>query len=419
MTPDHDIKPGPITACHVCGSSELRTVIDLGHQPLCDSMVTETTLAEPEVTYPLRLLRCVECSLAQLDYVVPGDVVFHPEYPYRSGITAELVEYQTASAKSLAERHQLPKGSLVVDVGSNDGTMLAAFKQLGMRVLGVEPTNIAQLARQAGVDTLQEFFTEKLAEEIVRDYGQASLIVSTNTYAHIASLGEVVRGVARLLSDSGVFVTENHNLLDVLQKGQFDTIYHEHLRTYSLKSLLRLYSFYDFTLVHAERVSRYGGNLRAHAKKGQGHAVSANVMTLLEEEEEFGISTEKPYEAFRQRAEKSAEDLLKLTLGARSEGKSLVGISCPGRCVTLLNYAGITERLMPYIAEQPTSLKLGMYLPGKHIPIVDNSRLTDDQPDIAVLLAWHYADPIMKQWRERGLRSRFVVPLPDVSFIDD
>jgi len=416
---NHDISPGHITRCQVCGSEELDLVIDLGHQPLCDALLSDEQLNEPEITYPLRFIRCAECSLGQIDYVVPGEVVFPREYPYRSGITRELVEYQLSAAEDLIQRHRLAQDSLVIDIGSNDGTLLRGFKDRGMRVLGVEPTNVAKIAIKDGIDTVQGFFTEELAEKFVAERGRAPLMTCTNTFAHMASLGTVVRGVERLLTDDGVFVTENHNLLDIVTTGQFDTIYHEHLRSYSLRSLIRLYEHYDFTVVHAERVSRYAGNLRVHARKGRGRQQTDAVGSLLAEEEQAGLYDSALYESFRENARCAAADLLTMALEARRAGKSFVGNSCPGRCSTLLNYAGITRDLMPYLAEQPTSLKLGLHLPGKHIPVVDNQILIDQQPDYVVLLAWHYAEPIMEQLRARGLRSKFVIPLPEVQVIDD
>lgn len=415
---NHDIKPGPLECCQICGSDDLQLVMDLGHQPLCDSLLTASQLNEPETFYPLRQQRCPVCSLAQIDYIVPGEAVFHPDYPYRTGVTKELVAYQAELADRLIKEYSLGPRSLVVDIGSNDGTLLQGFARQGIRVLGVEPTNVAQIAREAGIDTTQEFFTEELAVQLREQYGPASLIVSTNTFAHMANLGDVIRGVERLLTDTGAFVTENHNLLDIIRTGQFDTIYHEHLRSYSLKSLLCLYSFYNFTVIHAEHATRYGGNLRVHVMKGRSRKVRSSVLELLAEEEAARLYDEPLYASFRQRGEEAKDRLMEFALNAKASGRSFVGNSCPGRSVTLLNYAGMSQDLMPYIAEQPTSLKLGLHLPGKHIPIVDNRRLIEEQPDYVVLLAWHLAEPIMKLLRARGLRSQFVVPLPDFRVVE-
>jgi len=345
-------------------------------------------------------------------------MVYHRDYPYRSGVTKELVEYQTESSKATVEEFDIEPGSLVVDIGSNDGTLLKGFKSQGMRVLGVEPTNIAQIANDAGTETIQEFFTEDLAQEIVKDYGHASVVTATNVFAHMTTLGEVTRGIEVLLKKGGLFVCEVHYLLEIIRGNQYDTIYHEHLRSYSLKSIISLLEMYDFTVVDARQVNRYGGSLRVYAAKGKNQPVRDSVKNLLMAEEAFGLYRAETYENFRQKVEQSRHDLVSLAFDAAAKGQSFVGNSCPGRSSTLLNYCGIDRSLMPYIAEQPTSLKLGLFLPGKHIPVVDNEILIREQPDYVVLLAWHYWEPISEQLRERGLKSRLVLPLPELRILE-
>lgn len=418
-TPSHDIAPGPVTACQITGSTNLELVIDLDHQPLCDSLLTEEGLQQPEATYPLRLYCCPDSGLAQLDYAVDASVVYHPDYPYRSGITKELETYQRAFAADVVDKLGTAEGSLCIDIGSNDGTLLTGFKKRGMRALGVEPTNIAKIAiEENGIETIQAFFTEELARNIAADHGRAKIVTATNVFAHMNTLGEVMRGITALLDGDGVFITESHYLLDVFDKGQFDTVYHEHIRTYSLKSLVALFAYYDMEVFDVQRAERYGGNIRAYACRRGTRSIATAVPELLRLEEDSQLFSPQTYAAFRQRVSDNRDRLMSLAFDARSKGQSFVGNSCPGRCSTLLNHYGMTRDLMPYIAEQPTSLKLGMYLPGKHIPIVNNERLLREQPDYVVLLAWHYARPIAEQLRARGLRSKFVTPLPDFAVLD-
>jgi len=415
---EHNVKPGVLKQCQICGSPNLELVIDVGHQPLCDSLLTKEQLDQPEVYYPLRLLRCPSCTLAQLDFVVDGSKVYHQNYPYRTGVTAELVDYQLAMADDLTTRYGLGSGSLVVDIGSNDGTLLKGFKQRGTRVVGVEPTNIAKIAQASGVETINSFFNETIAGDIVANHGGADLITASNVFAHMAPLGDVVRGIRALLKPNGVFVLENHYLVDVLEKTQYDTIYHEHIRTYTLKSLTTLFSYYGMTVFDAERVSRYGGNIRAHVSKDKSREPETSVGALLRMEEETGLDRPAVYERFRERAVESRIRLLDFAVDASNKGKRFVGNSCPGRANTLLHYCDIGTGLMPYIAEQPASLKKGLYSPGKHIPVVDNSILFEQQPDYVVLLAWHYAGPISADLRRRGLKSKLIQPLPQCSVLD-
>jgi hypothetical protein len=416
--PSHDLAPGRVRRCQVCGSVNLEPVIDLGHQALSDSLLSPAQLDEPETTYPSRFVRCIDCSLGQIDYVVDPATVFHPEYPYRTGITRELTTHQRSVAAAIIAQYGLKPKSLVIDIGSNDGTLLSAFQEQGMRVLGVEPTNIAKIANENGIETIQSFFTEDLAGRIAETQGHAAVITATNVFAHIAPLGNVLRGIEKLLDANGVFISENHYLLDIIRDVQFDTMYHEHLRSYSLKSLVTLFGFYDFTVVDAERVDRYGGSIRVVAAKGRGRTPSARIGRMLAEEEAFGLYGNAVYDKFVQRTTKAKRDLLTLAVDAKARNLRFVGNSCPARASTLLNYCRLDRDLMPYIAEQPTSLKLHKHLPGLHTPIVDNEILFREQPDYVVLLAWHIWRPIAEDLRRRGLRSKFIVPLPDVRVAD-
>ena len=416
---DQDVKPGRLDRCQITGSSELNLVIDLGHQPPCDSLLTAEMLNQPEKTYPLRLMHCPESGLAQLDYVVDGSEIYYPDYPYRSGISRPLEVYQRAFADGIVKRFAISAGALCVDIGSNDGTLLTGFKRHGCRALGVEPTNIARIARSENdIETIQQFFTEALAHDIVRDYGRAQVITMTNVFAHMASLGEVMRGLVQLLDGDGVFVTESHYLLDVLEKNQFDTVYHEHIRTYSLKSLLRLFSDYGMEVFDVERAERYGGNIRAYVARKGLYPVSAAVGELRELEDRVGLHTQEAWNQFRRRVLDNRDRFMEFMYQARRQGRSLIGNSCPGRASTLLNYYGVTPDLMPYIGELPTSLKLGLYLPGKHIPVVKNTRIVEEQPDYLVLLSWHYMEPIVQRLRSEGVKSRLVTPLPEFKMLD-
>lgn len=413
----HFVKTGHIATCQICDSKRLHTILDLGHQALCDTLLTKEMLDEPEKTYPLKMVWCENCTGVQIDYCVDGSEVYHPNYPYRSGITKELADYQAKIGDSLIKKYNLKSEDLVIDIGSNDGTLLSGFQKKGVRTLGVEPTNIAKIANANGIETIESFFDIKTSDKIKKKYGNASIVVSTNTFAHMQTIGEFIMGAYNLLKEDGVFVNETHYLLDVIKGGQFDTVYHEHLRTYSLNSLIALFKPYDFTVTEVERGDRYGGNIRVHVTKGRGRKVSKAVRDLLKLEKDSGLGNLKTYIEFAKRVKKARLEFMDFLITTKKSGKNIVGNSCPGRCSTLLNYYGVDSELLPYLAEQPTSLKLGMYLPGKHIPVVNNQRLIDEQPDFVVLMAWHYAKPIMEQLKARGLKSDFVIPLPDFRIV--
>ena len=405
----HDAKPGPLQRCQICGSNHLRLIIDLGHQPPCDALLTVAQLHQPEVTYPLRLMQCEECSLAQLDYVVPAATVYPASYPYKAGISWPVVAAHKAMAAALVERFG---PGLVVDVGCNDGTLLAQFKALGCPVFGVEPTDIAKVAMGNGIPTHHAFFSEYLARyHFERD--KAHLMTFTNVFAHMGDLGEVMRGICVLLAKDGVLVVENHYLMDVLALNQFDTIYHEHVRTYTLKSLVTLFAQYGLEVFDVERVPRYGGNIRVYVGWTGGRPIGERVADLLSLEGDVGLNTAERWAKFRDGVYRARDDLVQCLTVARGDGGTVVGCSAPGRASTLLNFCGIGPDLLPWTGELEGSLKIGKYLPSSHIPVVSNKRIVEEQPDALILLSWHYATEIAARLRNEGVRSKLIVPLPE------
>ncbi len=414
----HDLKLGHLQECQICGSRDLQKVLDLGHQAPCDSLLWSRHLNEVEKTYPLNFIRCLDCGLAQIDYVVAPEELFFPNYPYRSGITPSLVNNLQSTGPKVLDRFGIAPGGLVIDIGSNDGTLLQGFKICGMRVLGVEPTNIAQLAIDNQIDTVQEFFTEELALNLKMSHGQAAVITAANMFAHVAQLGSLIRGVDHLLEDGGIFVTESHYLVDLLETVQYDSIYHEHLKYYSLDSLIKLFSYYNFTLVDVERIPNYGGSIRVYAQKGVGHNISQSVKELLIHEKGLGLGDNLPWQNFADKVNKSRRDLKNLVSNEIANGKRFVGVGCPGRASTLLNYCDLGPQEIQYVAEQSTSLKLGLFVPGVHIPIVDEQVMFEDQPDYVILLSWHYWKPIVEKLRAKGLESKIVIPLPKVTVLE-
>lgn len=419
MSALHDLSNGPIDSCQICGSKRLEPVLSLGHQAPCDSLLTPAALREAEATYPLNFLRCLDCGLAQIDYVVPPEVLFHREYPYRSGITGTLRENLRRTAFSIIDRFGIEPGSLAVDLGSNDGTLLSGFRDRGMRVLGIEPTDIANIAVADGIDTLQRFFSEEVGHQVVERAGRAAVVTAANMFAHVAPLGSLIRGVEHVLQRDGLFVTESHYLLDLLETVQYDSIYHEHLKYYTLETIMALFSSYDFTVVDVERIENYGGSIRVFARRGRGHQPSAAVAELLELERDSRLDDPATYRSFAARTEKARLDLQRILVEQAGKGEPVPGIGCPGRASTLVSYCGFDTVTLPYIAEQSTSLKLGLHLPGTHIPVVDEARLLEEQPPYALMLSWHYWRPIAANLRKKGLRSRIIVPLPDVVIVED
>ncbi len=413
----HNFDPGKISKCQICGSVNLIEVMQLGEQPLANSLIKDISAENLVQKFPVNIVRCKDCGLLQIDYIVDQNKVYHPDYPYLPGITPTVDKEQKELCDYLYETLNLKKNDLVVDIGSNDGSLLKYFKDQGLKTVGVEPTNIAQIANDNGIYTIQSFFNKEITETIITKNGKAKLLTSTNVFAHMSTLGDVMDGIINLIDDDGYYAFENHYIMEILNKLQYDTFYHEHLRTYSLLSLIKLFEMYNLCLFDAQIVSRYGGSIRCIVSKKEKKKTNRLNNLLKVEKNALIDNCEITYKNFRNRVEKSKTDLMKLINKLKSEGKTIVAKSCPARAVVLLSYCGLNDKHLDYVAEQPTSLKLNYYIPGTNLKIVDDSILTKNEPDYILLLAWHLSEPIINKWRKRGIRSKFIVPLPEVRII--
>jgi hypothetical protein len=405
-----EVVQGHITHCQGCGRPDLELVLDLGHHAPCDSLLTEEQLAMPETAYPLRFCRCTSCGLAQIDYAVDPDIVFFREYPYRTAMTRLLRDHFGELTSEATRRLDLGSDDLAIDLGSNDGTLLQGFKAQGVRVLGVEPTGIADIAIADGVPTINSFFDESVAAAIVAEHGHASVVTGANMFAHVNNLYPMLRGVSDLLGPEGVFISESHYLLDLIEEVQYDTIYHEHLRFYSLRPLKEILERVGFSVFDVERVPTHGGSIRVWSDRGQREP-SPRVAELLALEEERGINDGSAFARFRERVVESKHRLLAILLDARSRGR-IYGLGAPGRASTILTYAGIGPDLVEAILELDGSLKIGQYTPGSHIPIIEERAGLASAPETLLVLSWHIGEEIVPKLRERGFQGMFVIPLP-------
>ncbi len=412
----HNIQVGKIYKCQICHSSDLYDILDLGKHAPCDSLVKPDDLSKVENKFPLKFQFCKNCFNVQIDYVVDPKLLFFEDYPYRSGITKTLVDKLDKTSQSVVDKFKFEKNSLCVDVGSNDGTLLQGFKKRGFKVLGIEATNIAELAIENGIETIKCFFDKKVAMSIKDKFGPAKVITATNVFAHIPNLQSFIEGINILLDDNGVFVNESHYLVDILQKNQFDSIYHEHLRYYSVHSLEKLFSYYDLHISDVERIKNYGGSIRVFTQKTNTNSKKLEKMKSLEIREKVHlIST---YEKFASKILHLKKELKKILSEKKKKGYDIYAIGCPGRASTLVNFFEIDNKSITAICEQSNSLKLGMFLPGEKIPIVDEKILFDIQPEYCLMLSWHYSKEIIAILRKKGLKSKIIIPLPEISIIE-
>lgn len=402
---------GPVTQCQICSSKLLEPILSLGHQPIVQEYLTAGRLGEQETTYPLNLCFCKACGLVQLDYIVDPKLVFPQNYPYRTGMTNMLIRNFQTLADRMEEQGFIKKGELIVDIGSNDGSLLKPFKQRGMRVLGVEPTGAAKVANKSGIPTIEAFFDRNAVRKIVKKYGKAKIITATNVFAHINNVSSLIANIKALMDTNSVFVSESQYLGDIIEKKEFDTIYHEHLRFYALGSLMRLFELAGMTVTDAERISSSGGSIRVYAVRGSQRQ-SSRVRDLLAEERKAGLHDLKRLREFGEQAIRAKHELLALLLKCKKTGGKIAGLGSPARSNTLLGFTKIDHQLIDYACEKTGSPKIGMYTPGTHIPVVDEGRLFRDQPEYTLILSWHIGKELVDIMKKRGYKGKFIVPLP-------
>ncbi len=403
---------GPITSCQTCGCEDLESVIFLAYLPSVNIMSPVGKAHDLQQWFPAEMLRCPQCTLVQLGYVADPSLIFPPEYPYTSGTTKILRENFADLYRNTKSLMDLQPNHFIIDIGSNDGTLLKNFKEGGHKVLGIEPSLTAQLAEAAGVETLMTFFGTEATDTVLKTHGQADVITAANVFAHILDPNAVVENIARLLNDDGVFISESHYLLGLIQTLQYDTIYHEHLRYYSLQSIKFLLEKHGFTVFKVQRIPTHGSSIRVYATRSKKYASDGSVEALLAEEEAAGLMGTDWVQPFREGIVRSKVELYWLLKDLFENGQTVYGISAPSRAATLVNYVGLDDGLLPCIMEISASKKIGKYMPGRNIPVLDEAKLYADQPPYVLLLSWHIADELMTNLKKRGYKGDFIIPLP-------
>lgn len=404
--------------CRMCESERLELALPITASPIADAYIPATRLGQPQETYPLDLYLCLECGHVQNLDIVDPEILFR-DYLFVTSTSSGLVEHFRQYAAEVVSHFSIRPGSLVVEIGSNDGSLLRFFKDQRMKVLGVDPAReIARQATEMGVPTLPEFFGSAIASSVRAEHGPAAVVTANNVFAHADDLADIVKGVRGLLADDGVFVFEVSYLVDIVDKFLFDTVYHEHVSYHSISPLVRFFERLGMQLFDVQQIASKGGSIRGFAQRSpEGKRLQAPaVRELMALEQRRGFGSLVPYKAYENRINARKKALTEL-LGREIAGGALVaGYGASTTTTTLMWHFGLTRKLAFLVDDDPH--KQGLFSPGVHIPVVPSEELYVRRPDYVIVLAWNYAEPIIKR-HQRFLKEggKFIIPLPELKVV--
>lgn len=406
--------------CQVCGSTKISPVVDLGLTPLVNTLPTIESPILIDSVYDLTLIQCESCTLVQLRFAPSMKEVFPETYPYLSGLTAPLLhnfDNQAQSVYSYISEDMRKKDIRVLDIGSNDGSLLKRYKERGCRVYGIEPTQAADVANFDGIKTDKAYFNSESAQKLLKEFGRVSLVTATNVFAHIPDPLKILEDILLVLEEDGIFVSENHYFPDLVKQLQIDTIYHEHLRYYTVTSIERLLEARGLEIIHVEPISSHGGSIRVWSALKGVHNKDGSSEEFKNAEKQAGISGGEFIPIFQESVQDWRNELRALITNLNMNGATIGGIGAPSRAVTLISYLGLNHNDLIGIGERTGSKKIGRRIPTTRIPIIDEKDLLAMQPSHLLLLSWHMGEFLMDALRKGGFKGDFIMPLPTPSIV--
>ena len=402
-------KSKTINKCQISGTKDLKTIISVGYLPPVNKLKKIGSLLTEDVFFPSELVYSKSSHLVQLSTIVDKEILFPKEYPYTSSTTKILRENFKELYADCNKIIDISKKDLVIDIGSNDGNLLNNFKN-NHRVLGITPEKIGKIAIKKGIPTLIKYFDKATANLVLKKHGKAKIVTATNVFAHIENVKQLMENILKILHKDGVFISESHYLASLIKTVQYDTIYHEHLRYYSLMSLNYLFNKYNLEIIHAKKIETHGGSIRVYAAHKNRFKKNTSVKKILTFEKNY--LNWKTFDEFRTKVVKSKLDIYSILRKLKDKKKKIYGIGAPSRASTLINYIGLDENIIDCVLEIDGSYKIGNYIPGKKIPILSEMKLYKDQPDYVVLFSWHIASELKTNLRKKGFKGKFIIPLP-------
>ena len=402
-------KSKTIDRCQISGANDLKTILSLGYLPPVNKLKKIDSLLCEDIFFPAELVFSKKSKLVQLKTIVKKEILFPKEYPYTSSTTKILRENFKELYKDCKKIVNISSNDLIIDIGSNDGNLLNNFKD-NHRVLGITPENIGKIAIRKGINTLQKYFDKATSNLVLKKFGKAKIITATNVFAHIENVNLLMKNLLKILKNDGIFICESHYLVSLINSIQYDAIYHEHLRYYSLTSLKYLFNKYGMEIIDAKKINTHGGSIRVYAARKKRFEIHKSVTKILNFEKKF--LNWKTFINFKKNVVQSKLNLYSILKKLKNKNKKIYGIGAPSRASTLINYVGLDENIIDCVLEIEGSYKIGSYIPGKKMPILSEKKLYNDPPDCVILFSWHIASELKLNLRKKGYKGKFIIPLP-------